>query len=501
MKLVREYAESGSEQAFSKLVAQHVDLVYSIALRQVRDTHLAEEITQSVFIILARKAKALSADTVLSGWLCRTARYVSADTLKIQRRRQVREQEAHMQSVLNENEPETWTHIAPILDDALGSLGQQDHDAVVLRYFEGRDLREVGVALGMKEDAARMRVNRGLEKLRKFFSRKGVTLSVSAIAASVAANSVQAAPVGLSAAVVTATISGGSTASAILAATKGITMTIAQKIILTSTVIALAGAGIYEARHAAQLHQQLETLQQQQAPFTAQIQQLTQERDDATSKLKVALDDNEKWRRDAAEVPRLRADVARVSQELVGLRAQASQREPVENEADAWGRRAASIKQWFRDNPDKSIPELQLLNDKDFVYEASRNLIVATNDAERRDYNSFPMIANSMRQLAKTRLAGVIGHALAGYVEANGGALPADLSQLMPYFSSQSDPWSAAVLADPSILQRYQLLHNGQIGDVRDGDVIIAEKSAVDPSVDALLRVRTPVTPSKVWAS
>ena len=183
--------------------------------------------------------------------------------------------------------------------------------------------------------------------------------------------------------------------------------------------------------------------------------------------------------------------MARVSQELVGLRAQASQREPVENEADAWGRRAASIKQWFRDNPDKSIPELQLLNDKDFVYEASRNLIVATNDAERRDYNSFPMIANSMRQLAKTRLAGVIGHALAGYVEANGGALPADLSQLMPYFSSQSDPWSAAVLADPSILQRYQLLHNGQIGDVRDGDVIIAEKSAVDPSVDALLRVRT----------
>ena len=129
MKLVREYVESGSEQAFSKLVAQHINLVYSVALRQVRDAHLAEEITQGVFIILARKAKSLKEDTILSGWLCRTARYVSADTLKIQSRRQIREQEAHMQSMLNENEPEAWTHIAPILDDALGSLDQQDHDA------------------------------------------------------------------------------------------------------------------------------------------------------------------------------------------------------------------------------------------------------------------------------------------------------------------------------------------------------------------------------------
>src|SRR5215469_12842106 len=108
MELVRQYAQSNSETAFAALVERHVNLVYSVALRRVEDTHLAEEVTQGVFVILARKANALGAKTILPGWLCRTARYVSSNALTTRRRRQHYEQEALMQSVLNEPDSGQW---------------------------------------------------------------------------------------------------------------------------------------------------------------------------------------------------------------------------------------------------------------------------------------------------------------------------------------------------------------------------------------------------------
>src|SRR5277367_3434884 len=139
LKLLREFARDNSEAAFAALVTRHVNLVYSVALRQVRDAHLAGEITQAVFIILARKADSLGDKTILPGWLCRTARYASANALTVQRRRQHREQEAHMQSISNPSETEAssqqksfeadWQRIAPLLDSALEQLGQKDHDA------------------------------------------------------------------------------------------------------------------------------------------------------------------------------------------------------------------------------------------------------------------------------------------------------------------------------------------------------------------------------------
>jgi RNA polymerase sigma factor (sigma-70 family) len=195
--LVREFAATRSEPAFATLVERHIGLVHSAALRQAGDSHLAGEITQAVFIILARKAASLGPKTVLAAWLYRATRYAAADALKSRRRRAAREQEAYMQSTLNQPDNDAWAQLAPLLDDAMAELGETDRTALVLRYFENKTAREIAVALRMEENAAQKRVARALEKLRARFVKRGVTLTAMVIAGAVAVNSVQAAPVGL----------------------------------------------------------------------------------------------------------------------------------------------------------------------------------------------------------------------------------------------------------------------------------------------------------------
>src|SRR5258707_248524 len=247
--LLKEYVEHGSEEAFATLVARHVNKFYSIALRHTRNAHQAEEITQAVFVILARKSRQLGKRVILSGWLCRTARLSAVTFVRSEIRRTRREQEAHMQNLLNESESEVWPQIAPLLDVAMAGLSGADHDAVALRFFDGKSMKDIGAALGASEDATKMRVNRAVEKLRTFFTRRGIVCSAAALTAAISANAVHAAPIGLAVSVSTAAPLSGTAiaATATATVTKAIALaTTPQALIAGIAAVALtAGGGMY----------------------------------------------------------------------------------------------------------------------------------------------------------------------------------------------------------------------------------------------------------------
>lgn len=208
-KLLADYVKNGSEPAFRELVRRYVDLVYSAAARLVEgDAHLARDIAQMVFVDLARKAGTLSPNVLLGGWLHRHTCFVAATVMRSQRRRQSREREAvEMNMLQSESHP---SQIGPILDDTINQLGARDRAAILLRFYEQRDFRSVGQALGTNEDAARMRVNRALEKLHQLLKARGVTSSAAVLTAALTGEAITAAPAGLAAGIATAALAGTS---------------------------------------------------------------------------------------------------------------------------------------------------------------------------------------------------------------------------------------------------------------------------------------------------
>lgn len=138
MALLQEYVRNNFEEAFATLVRRPVNKVYSIALRHTRKPNQAEEITQTVFVILARKSRDLSKSVILSGWLCRTAQLTAVTFIRSEIRRARREQEASMQTLSNEGESDVWSQIAPLLDGAMARLsGPESPGANPLLYAIG----------------------------------------------------------------------------------------------------------------------------------------------------------------------------------------------------------------------------------------------------------------------------------------------------------------------------------------------------------------------------
>ncbi|HZP59694.1 MAG TPA: sigma-70 family RNA polymerase sigma factor [Opitutaceae bacterium] len=197
-ELLRRYVEEGSEPAFTELVQRHVSMVYLAALRRVgRNTHVAEDVTQTVFTDLARKARSLQAHPSLAGWLHTGTRFAAAQAVRTERRRRVREQEAQTMHEFDPPSSVSTDRLEPFLDEVMDLLNEQDRDAVLLHFFEGRTFAEVGAILSLSADATRMRVSRALERLRTKLARRGIVSSASALAAMLSAQSALAVPASL----------------------------------------------------------------------------------------------------------------------------------------------------------------------------------------------------------------------------------------------------------------------------------------------------------------
>ncbi len=186
-ELLREFVRTRSPDAFDRLIAGHVDAIYSQCMRQLRDAALAEEVTQSVLVTLVQKAGKIPERSVLEGWLFVTTRYCCANALRAAtRRRSAEERAARMRHEAigeSQSDNDLSSQAEPMLDDAIAGLGQCDRNAVLLRFFQGQSLREVGQAMGISEDAAKQRVGRAVEKLRNYFARHGLNVPSATVVA------------------------------------------------------------------------------------------------------------------------------------------------------------------------------------------------------------------------------------------------------------------------------------------------------------------------------
>ena len=247
-ELLKRYAETGDEKAFAQLVDRYGSWLFSAARRRLGDEHLAEDVTQAVFMMLMRQARRLGRYRYVSGWMFLALGYCVKRAKRQQERLVRREKEAA--SMRKEAvEEAAWEEIAPELDEAVGKLGKADRDAVLLRFYEQRPLAEVGRALGISEEAARKRVERAVGKLRVLLAKKGISGTTAGLSAVLVGNVVERMPQGLAEKIVSAVGGGGGSTVAAAIAKGAMKMMAYAKLKVAAVVLGLVVAGgvIYAA--------------------------------------------------------------------------------------------------------------------------------------------------------------------------------------------------------------------------------------------------------------
>ncbi len=320
-ELLAEYVRNGSESAFRKLLGRYLDFVYSTAVRLVNgDTHLAEDVAQMVFVDLAKMARDLPADSMLGGWLHRHTCFVAGTLMRGERRRQARERQAFEMRTTDHDAGADFAELVPALDEAINELGDQDRTAILLRFFERRNLRSIGETLGSTENAAQKRVERALEQLHTILKQRGIALSAAALGTSLAAGAVTAAPADLAASIAAATLRsaavGGGTTLTFL---KLMTMTKLRAVVIGSLVVAgLSTSFVVEHNSLAKSRAENHALLARSQDLENQLGQMQQE-NQQMAKLKVDADGLRALRQANLELPRLRGKMTRLEQENANL--------------------------------------------------------------------------------------------------------------------------------------------------------------------------------------
>ncbi|MBI5382833.1 MAG: sigma-70 family RNA polymerase sigma factor [Opitutae bacterium] len=425
-ELLRLYLEARSEPAFTALVQRYLPLVYSAALRQVGgDPHRAQEVTQAVFTLLARKAGGLRRHPALSGWLYTSTHHVAAKLRRSEQRRWCREREAHAMPDPVDDSPTAadWEHLRPAIDEAMLQLKEEDRTAVLLRFFENRSYGDIGAQLSLSENAVRMRVERALDALRAALARRGVVSTAAALGGALSSHAITATPPGLAAAI--------STGAMTAAVGAGLTFFMSTSLIKTSVVTAVLVAGtaglIYQQREIGQLR-----------AANAQLQ---------------------------AKTPRPTTSLAAIPAEFERLQSQVAElnRSP----AKSWQERANQLREMLQQYPELSIPEIEFATEEDWL-DATKGELKTLEDYRRA--------MAKLRDSAIKKFVGLVQPALRKYLQDHGDQFPTDVAQLQPYLERP---------ISPAIWQQYMVAPASAVSNVRmGGDVIITRRSAIDEDFD-----------------